>query len=471
MDIRNTPFWNLLMISGLASSGGLIEDSATGNPVVFDTDVAKPLQKLSLSLLPRQAGSGDPSPENVRDLIPWGNVGTWHGGSNTWDEQWEVGTISIETGENVVANDRIRAKNYNPCVPNKTYFIVDPTHGKNIRLFYYDREKNFVGDSSWKDGEITTPSNAYFFRFIVASSYGTAYKNDIAINYPSSVTTYSPSAITPHPVNLQKNLFDPSAVIRRNRYLLNDEGVEQKTSSSGYTLNRTKVESGKTYTISGTIVNGSESCRLYFYSGDTFVSRTIGITSKYIPKTFTVPDGCDGVALQYNLVTTDFSSIQIEEGEEASAFQPYIPSVYGCEIDLVTGEVWGIVSEPVMAKDIPFYIVSDGVFAFQKNYDGQHRERIACTAYKTVTFTYWNQMNDLEIMGVDNGTIFRIRDDRFTTETDFRNYLTQAEVEICLPSAPVLLAILDPQQIESMIGTNTIWTDGDNVDVTFLKKK
>ena len=174
-------------------SAPVIFNNAVGNPAVFsDGADGLPIQSLKVHLLPRQEGMGDASPENVRNLIPWNGLTVWSGGANLWDEQWEVGTINTTTGEPAQADDRIRAKNYCPCLPNTTYYVVDPTHGKNIRLFYYDQSKAYIGDSAWKDSEVTTPAEAYFFRFIVAASYGTTYNNNISINYPASITTYEP---------------------------------------------------------------------------------------------------------------------------------------------------------------------------------------------------------------------------------------------------------------------------------------
>ena len=49
----------------------LVEDTATGNPVVFSTDVAKPLVSLKANFLPVQSGTGDPSPTNIRPITGW----------------------------------------------------------------------------------------------------------------------------------------------------------------------------------------------------------------------------------------------------------------------------------------------------------------------------------------------------------------------------------------------------------------
>lgn len=113
-------------------------------------------------------------------------------GVNQWDEQWEVGSISTETGQSYQEN-RIRSKNYIPCVPSTAYYVVDPTNNRNVRIYYYDGDKSYITYSNWEGNTVfTTPANAKYMRFIMAASYGTTYNYDIAINYPSTKTAYEP---------------------------------------------------------------------------------------------------------------------------------------------------------------------------------------------------------------------------------------------------------------------------------------
>lgn len=81
-DLRRTPLRRLLLLSALMGGASLVEDTATGNPVSFSTEVSKPLVSLIANFLPVQTGSGDPSPENVRPIVPWDGVTVKHGGSN-----------------------------------------------------------------------------------------------------------------------------------------------------------------------------------------------------------------------------------------------------------------------------------------------------------------------------------------------------------------------------------------------------
>lgn len=63
-----------LMVLGAMAGGKLVEDTATGNPLTFITDKAKPLKSLLIPFTPQQEGTGDPSPENIRSILPWNGL-------------------------------------------------------------------------------------------------------------------------------------------------------------------------------------------------------------------------------------------------------------------------------------------------------------------------------------------------------------------------------------------------------------
>ena len=98
-----------LMFLKAASGGSVVEDTATGNPVTFLTDIARPLKSLIANFLPVQAGSGDPAPDNVRPITGWTGVTVNHGADQTdydtypvtWSSEGTVygGYVDLVTGE------------------------------------------------------------------------------------------------------------------------------------------------------------------------------------------------------------------------------------------------------------------------------------------------------------------------------------------------------------------------------------
>ena len=70
------------------------EYSATGNPATFTTNLSRALTKFEIPFLASQAGSGDPSPDNVRELYGMTGVAIIHN-SQVIMADWEddAGTL------------------------------------------------------------------------------------------------------------------------------------------------------------------------------------------------------------------------------------------------------------------------------------------------------------------------------------------------------------------------------------------
>ena len=83
-----------LMLLGAMAGGKTVEATALGNPLTFITDVSKPLKSLLIPFSPIQSGTGDPSPENIRPILPWNGLTVFCGGKNLLNEN---GTIYNRT--------------------------------------------------------------------------------------------------------------------------------------------------------------------------------------------------------------------------------------------------------------------------------------------------------------------------------------------------------------------------------------
>ena len=117
-------------------------------------------------------------------------VDVYRTGVNVWDEEWELGGVSNQNGTLWTATDRIRSKNYIPCLPSTAYYFKCPSTVSAIAFYDWNHSfisalANFAGNATF-----TTPSNAKYIKFGVAGAYGPTYNNDISINYPSTDTEY-----------------------------------------------------------------------------------------------------------------------------------------------------------------------------------------------------------------------------------------------------------------------------------------
>lgn len=152
-----------LLLFGAASGGKAIEDTATGNPLVFLTDLAKPLKSLSIPFTPRQSGSGDPSPSNIRPIVPWNGLTVFGGGKNLLDSSTlEQGGINAD-GLAVSNPKRIRT-GYIPVKENAYYCLSAGAEYKAF-MHFYDKDKGSIGGNTIAKAK--APAGAYFVRGII----------------------------------------------------------------------------------------------------------------------------------------------------------------------------------------------------------------------------------------------------------------------------------------------------------------
>lgn len=95
---------------------------------------------------------------------------------NLWDEQWESGGINASTGATQTDANRIRSKNFNILVPNRSYYI----YGGAV-VFLYDKDKNFITTRTNQIFE--SPPNAFFFKIRLGSTGDpvTSYGHDVSL--------------------------------------------------------------------------------------------------------------------------------------------------------------------------------------------------------------------------------------------------------------------------------------------------
>lgn len=199
-----------LMVLGAMAGGKLVEATATGNPLTFITDVSKPLKSLLIPFTPQQEGTGDPSPENIRPILPWNGLTVFGGGKNLlnvanggtgsgdWKMTFSEGKIENPTmgsgaSDYVIFTQEIKAGTYTisfNCTSNISprFLCTAPFQGGNYNSYY---------KAYYKDGKpITftiTESARVGVVFSAPNHVGEAGSIfDIQLEEGSTVTTYEP---------------------------------------------------------------------------------------------------------------------------------------------------------------------------------------------------------------------------------------------------------------------------------------
>lgn len=109
-------------------------------------------------------------------------------GLNQWDEEWEVG-IYNDGRKGSSGNQRIRCKNYIPCLPSTVYkeTTVGDKSNTTYEIHFLNAGGDFISKVNVTNGTFETPSNCRYFVFCTASTYyGGTYLNNICINVSGS---------------------------------------------------------------------------------------------------------------------------------------------------------------------------------------------------------------------------------------------------------------------------------------------
>ena len=159
------------LLSALQS--GILEDirSISNTAIASFTGDGRDLVRLVVGIEPIQAGSGDPSPDNVRPISGWAECKVTRTGENIApSDKWQVGTLT-NSGQTATVPYAQRTL-FLPCEPNTSY-ILKISEEKNIRLFGYETNQSNPQATTFgtavlgKEASIITGENDAFIRACV----------------------------------------------------------------------------------------------------------------------------------------------------------------------------------------------------------------------------------------------------------------------------------------------------------------
>lgn len=452
----------------------VIINSASGAIASFsDGADGMPVKSLSVGIEP------------VQDLHGYDRPWPAGGGVNKWDERWEIGTIA--SGGNSSSSVTLRSKGYIPVEPNAIYYFSAPNN-KAKYVFFYNEEKTYVSDATitiTEPSQFTVPSGCYFLRFAYQyyiQDY-TTYKQDIAINYPATITTYSPySNICPITGWTGANVSRTGKNIW-NGTLGSNEHV------------KFPVKAGEHYTVTAKRVDSSVSTYLYVerkkYGEATYENVEYVIVSSTVNiATFTAEDGYD-YYLWSNASYANVTDVQIEVGSTATAYAPYAGQTYPITFPSEAGTVYGgtlTINEDgtgSLKVDIGEYTftgteawsASPTAHRFYVNFfnrylpnpiatlkTGANDEQNAITSVfgKCV---YKNADGVAYFAFPSNNQQFVVNEPSAETVDDIKAIVagTQLVYELATP----ITYTITPQEIRTLLGVNNIWADTGDTSVTY----
>ena len=190
-------------------------DSASGSIASFSTSLALPLVSLKASIVATESGSGTKSPTNPYTLGGFSNAVIYQGGANLWDEQVLNGYLSSTDGSFIAHATSICSKNFCKCNAGEAVYIKSST-SSTLYIVWFDENKNFISRVVSNNAEKTAPNNARYFK-VSCYNYGTAYNNDISVNYPSTDTTYHAYTATQTTLALGQTVYGGEIVLTKQQ--------------------------------------------------------------------------------------------------------------------------------------------------------------------------------------------------------------------------------------------------------------
>ena len=191
----------------LATGGSLTDYTETGNPVSFETNVAKPLSVVS-AFTPVQSGSGDPSPENVRPITGFTGANVYLSptdgndpakqtfavtfpalGKNLFDKNAVTDGKALDTqnGDVMITSASHCVTDYIPVKKGEPVYIPSTS---TTRRWFYNTQKQaelYLGQAG---NQVFTPQADGYIRVTILKTE--VNLNTYQIEYGSSATAYEP---------------------------------------------------------------------------------------------------------------------------------------------------------------------------------------------------------------------------------------------------------------------------------------
>ena len=170
---------------------GPLPEKTVAGAIAHTDDAAAtvPVKSVICSIVPKQAGTGTPSPTNVRALSGYTGLNLVRAYKNLWNGFFESGWIDNSGADN--PNDDRSRSGYIQVKGGLSYYFIC---NLSWRIYYYDHDKTFISyiGTYTASRNITIPDNACYIRFAVIALEPTG----VSLNYPNSDTeSHTPSSV------------------------------------------------------------------------------------------------------------------------------------------------------------------------------------------------------------------------------------------------------------------------------------
>lgn len=200
-----------LLMWKAASGGGTAPQTETlsGSLVTFETTKARPLTQCRVDFLPKQSGSGDPSPENVRPISGWDGCTVYRAGKNLFDGYLENKNINVDGSEG--GSSTRLATPFEPIRAGTYTVSFDSDFSCALYVYSSDQAETLITEESnmvWNTSPMTfdITNGKYYrikFKHNTDKSIVPSDLTDVQVEVGSTATPYEPYTATTYPITWQ----------------------------------------------------------------------------------------------------------------------------------------------------------------------------------------------------------------------------------------------------------------------------
>ena len=301
-------------------------------------------------------------------------------------------------------------------------------------------------------------------------------------------------------------------------YTIGDNSLTVTSTANGYGVGfECKVTAGQKYTLSWVGTNAFVG--ISFYGGNgAYLSY---VASGVSPKTFTVPESTANAIIVLRgdgaNVTGEFSNVQLEEGQTATAYSPYAnicpisgwtganvyhsgadtsdATTYSITFPDAAGTVYGgtlDVTNGVLTVDMAKIVLNGTQQISKENWKPQAKsvgwiypydltrnivgtgavlQNIKCDTLPSMPFNSLQSINGPGIALASNqtyGISVMYPNTTLTTASAINAFLAEHPIDVVYELATPQTYQLTPTEVTTLLGENNIWSDADNITMTYF---
>ena len=490
--------------------------TATGNPIQLRTNNGGLVQSCEVTFSPIQDlhGYGNPWPAGgEKNKLPFdlatikanNTDGTWSGNNYTYngvtwtvnDDGTYIANGTVTNGFSVllvIGNNSQSSSTVNLSFPTTDYkittgFTIDGTNS-TYEIGYRPAGSSGAAKHIYNNnGYALLSTDINLIQLVIREGYtanNLKFEPMIVATSVSDYTFVPYSNICPISGRDGLNLYQAgvnlaNTTIYKQGYVLGSDGSE--TVNANYCItDKCIVTAGKSYVLkfkenSGGIVSDNVIRIGWYKSNGDFISRSVPTNNtQYV----TAPTNTAYCKLSYNnnIGSDNYKwDIMLNEGQTALDYVPYQGSTHTATFsDTVYGGVWkpqegkAVIDTLITTHDKNSDWTRNTSGIFYVNAPSGIDDLVACNSFKPyIPNGSSTLIPDLNCRLNNVKTFINFKMLSCDTLEEFKQAIDGLTIQVAYKIAAPTEITLTAEQIELLKGQNVLWTDGDNIEITYKK--